>query len=121
MNGSSNHPSKSKFLSFPFFSDLKLGDIFVVSTSIISGGNTEQVAGIVLDTGVDSSSRPNVPTGLIATPGDGQVDLSWNTSSGAASYNVKRGTSEGGPYSAIGSPSTNSFSDETVTIGSHFR
>ncbi|WP_160164577.1 DUF5010 domain-containing protein [Pedosphaera parvula] len=45
---------------------------------------------------------PPVPTGLIATAtSPGQINLSWNASSGANSYNVKRSTANGGPYSTI--------------------
>ena len=36
------------------------------------------------------------PTGLIATPGNGQVTLSWQSVSGAASYNIYYGTTSGG-------------------------
>jgi fibronectin type 3 domain-containing protein len=38
---------------------------------------------------------PTVPTGVTATRGDTQVTLNWAGASGAASYNVKRGTSSG--------------------------
>ena len=38
---------------------------------------------------------PTVPTGVTAVRGDTQVTLSWVGASGAASYNVKRGTSSG--------------------------
>jgi len=41
-------------------------------------------------------SAPPAPTGLKATAGNAQVSLSWTASSGAASYNVYRGTSSGG-------------------------
>jgi hypothetical protein len=41
---------------------------------------------------------PAAPTGLTATPGYAQVGLSWTASTGAATYNVKRGTVSGGPY-----------------------
>jgi hypothetical protein len=34
----------------------------------------------------------------VATPGDSQVGLSWNAASGATSYTVKMGTTDGGPY-----------------------
>jgi sialate O-acetylesterase len=40
---------------------------------------------------------PQAPTGLNATAGDARVDLSWNASSGATSYKVKRAAAEGGP------------------------
>jgi hypothetical protein len=46
---------------------------------------------------------PAVPTGLNAAPGNKQVGLTWNASTGAASYNVKRASISGGPYSTIAS------------------
>src|SRR5262249_55465602 len=42
-----------------------------------------------------ASSTPAAPTGLVASPGDGQVTLSWNAASGSTSYNVYRGTASG--------------------------
>jgi fibronectin type 3 domain-containing protein len=41
-------------------------------------------------------SPPPAPTGLTAIPGNGSVQLSWNGSSGATTYNVYQGTSPGG-------------------------
>jgi hypothetical protein len=49
------------------------------------------------------------------------VTLSWNTVSGAASYNVYRGATSGGPYSQITSgisPST--YTDDNVTAGATY-
>jgi fibronectin type 3 domain-containing protein len=49
------------------------------------------------------------------------VILSWNTVSGAASYNVYRGATSGGPYSQITSgisPST--YTDDNVTAGATY-
>ena len=63
---------------------------------------------------------PASPTGLGATPGDNQVGLTWNTSSGAASYNVKRSTTNSGPYSVISSPATTSYTDVTVVNGTMY-
>jgi hypothetical protein len=44
---------------------------------------------------------PAGPTGLTATPGTGQVVLSWNAVTGASNYNISRATASGGPYSVI--------------------
>ena len=63
---------------------------------------------------------PSTPTGLSATPGNSQVALSWNASSGATSYNVKRSTSSGSGYSVIGSPGTNGFTDATAVNGTTY-
>lgn len=41
-------------------------------------------------------TRPAVPLGLNAIPGDGQVQLSWVAVTGATSYRVYRGTTPGG-------------------------
>lgn len=58
---------------------------------------------------------PNTPTGLRVSPGSSKVFLSWDDStSGATSYNVKRATSSGGPYTTVGTPPTNNFTDTGV-------
>jgi hypothetical protein len=43
------------------------------------------------------------------------VLLSWNSSSGATSYNVLRGTNTGGPYSNIASTASTTYTDSTVS------
>jgi hypothetical protein len=63
---------------------------------------------------------PAVPTGLQASAGDGSVALSWNASSGATSYNLKRSTSPSGPFSTIASPATTSAADSGVTNGTTY-
>jgi fibronectin type 3 domain-containing protein len=63
---------------------------------------------------------PAAPTGLTATPGDTQVALAWNASSGASSYNVKRSTTSGGPYTTIASPTSTSFTNTGLTNGTTY-
>lgn len=48
------------------------------------------------------TAGPAAPTGLAATAGHKQVSLSWNSVAGATSYNVKRATTSGGPYTTVG-------------------
>jgi hypothetical protein len=43
------------------------------------------------------------PMVVRAEAGNGKVTLSWTAASGATGYNVKRGTTSGGPYSTIAS------------------
>lgn len=43
-----------------------------------------------------TQTSPSVPTGLTATDGIGQTLLTWTTGTGAASYNIYRGTTAGG-------------------------
>jgi fibronectin type 3 domain-containing protein len=57
---------------------------------------------------------------LAATPGNGQVALSWNASSGATSYTVGRSTTSGGGYVTIASPTTTSYTDTAVTNGTTY-
>jgi hypothetical protein len=65
-------------------------------------------------------SAPPTPTGLNATPGNNQVALGWNTSSGATSYNVKRSTTSGSGYATIASPTTTSYTDTTAVNGTTY-
>jgi beta-galactosidase len=60
------------------------------------------------------------PSGLIAAPGNNQVSLSWNFLLGATSYNIKRSTISGGPYSMISTAGTvigTNYIDSTATNG----
>src|SRR5262249_56565951 len=65
---------------------------------------------------------PPAPTNLVATPGNGQVSLSWSASSGATSYNVKRSTTNGGPYTTIatGVTATNFTNTQLVNGTTYF-
>jgi endo-1,4-beta-xylanase len=63
---------------------------------------------------------PSAPTGLVAVPGNAQVQLSWNASNGATGYNVKRATTSGGPYTTVGTASTPSFTNTGLTNGTTF-
>lgn len=53
--------------------------------------------------GTTPPTLPSAPAGLTALSGSAQVSLSWTASTGAVSYNVKRATTSGGPYSTVGS------------------
>jgi glycosyl hydrolase family 44 len=63
---------------------------------------------------------PATPSGLTATAGNQQVALTWNAVTTASSYHVKRATTSGGPYSAISSPSTTSYTDTSLTNGTAY-
>jgi autotransporter-associated beta strand protein len=63
---------------------------------------------------------PSVPTGLAAVAGSGQVSLSWASSATATSYNVKRSTVNGGPYTTISSPTGTSFVDTGLSNGTTY-
>lgn len=67
-----------------------------------------------------NTSVPAAPTGLTATPGNGQVSLTWNGSFGATSYNVKRGTTTGGPYGPVGTVTSTSHIDGGLVNGTTY-
>jgi parallel beta-helix repeat protein len=89
---------------------------FVVSAKVTSGGespNSSQASATPV-------APPAAPTGLSATPGNAQVSLTWSTDSGATSYNVKRATVSGGPYTTITNLSATSFLDTGVANGTTY-
>jgi hypothetical protein len=76
------------------------------------------------DRGGDSMEMevpPAAPSGLVATPGDAQVSLTWAAASGATSYNVKRGTSSNGPFATVASAvAVTSYLDEGLSNGTSY-
>jgi len=76
-----------------------------------TAGNVVVTVGGMASNGVSftvqaDTTPPTVPTGLTATAGSNQVSLNWTAPSGATSYNVKRSTISGGPYTTNASPTT---------------
>ena len=81
------------------------------STNPNPGGNGSNPTGTTV---------PSTPTGLMATAGNAQVILTWTASANATSYNLKRSTTTGGPYTLLSSPTAASFTDTTVTNGTTY-
>jgi hypothetical protein len=72
-------------------------------------------------TAVWSSPLPDTPTGLAGMAGDTQAKLTWNASTDADDYNVKRATTNGGPYNVIGSGLTMpAFTDTGLADGTKY-
>jgi fibronectin type 3 domain-containing protein len=63
---------------------------------------------------------PVAPMGLQATAANAQVSLAWTASTGATSYHVKRGTTNGGPYAQISAPTSANFTDTGVANGTTY-
>ena len=57
------------------------------------------------------------PIGLSATAGNAQVNLSWNSSSGATSYNVKYSNTNNGPYLTITNVTGTNYLQTGLTNG----
>jgi beta-galactosidase len=63
------------------------------------------------------------PAGLAAFAGDSKVLLTWNPLLGATSYNIKRATTSGGPYTTIstaGPVTGTSYTDPTAVNGTTY-
>jgi hypothetical protein len=64
---------------------------------------------------------PDPPTGLTAASADRAVVLSWNASSRATGYIIKRATASGGPYTTIASNVTSLvFTNTGLSVGEMF-
>jgi hypothetical protein len=62
---------------------------------------------------------PGTPTGLTAIGTNGAVNLTWNSATGAASYNVKRSTTSGAEVT-IANVGTTNYSDSAVVNGTPY-
>lgn len=63
------------------------------------------------------------PTGLVATPGNNKVDLSWTAVPGATGYRVFRSTTNGAfspSQPPLGTSQTNSYPDNTANNGTPY-
>ena len=67
-----------------------------------------------------SGQRSFRPHWTTAPASDQQVSLTWNPTSNATSYNVKRSTTHGGPYTPIASPTITSDTDASLTDGTTY-
>jgi fibronectin type 3 domain-containing protein len=92
---------------------------YYVVSALDSAGESADSAQVSA-TPVAPVAIPAIPSGLAATPGNAQVALSWTASSGATGYNVKRGTTNGGPYTQVGAPTSTSYTDTSLTNGTTY-
>ena len=77
-------------------------------------GNVETASTLTVIAGLPT------PTGLSATAGNAKVVLNWTASDGASSYNVKRATLSGGPYTNIFSVISTNYEDTEVSNGTTY-
>jgi gliding motility-associated-like protein len=85
--------------------------VITALTGTLESGNSAVVSGSV---------PPATPAALTAISKNHEIDLSWNTASGAATYNVKRSTLSGGPYTTVANVASTSFADQNVSNGSPY-
>jgi fibronectin type 3 domain-containing protein len=95
---------------------------YYVVTAVSANGesaNSNQ-ASATPSTTPSSPAAPSAPANLTATAGNQQVSLFWRASSAATSYNVKRSTASGGPYTTVGTLSGTSYMDTGLTNGTTY-
>jgi fibronectin type 3 domain-containing protein len=95
----------------------------VVGSHGISGAATADNYGFDVGTyflSGTTGSLPGAPTGVTATPGVGQVTVSWNSSGDATSYNLYRATASGGEVLYRAGITTTSFVDTGVANGTTY-
>ena len=63
------------------------------------------------------TNPPATPTGLAATPTVSHIPLAWNSSVAATNYNLKRSTTNGGPYKIIATLGGTNYTDTTASNG----
>ncbi|MBD0382791.1 pectinesterase family protein [Paenibacillus sedimenti] len=87
----------------------------IIASSVAGKGSASEVLA-----GTPRAPLSN-PTGLTAEAGDNKVALTWNGVGAAASYNVKRSTNNGGPYTEIQRDITGtSFVDASINNGTAY-
>jgi Glycoside hydrolase family 44 len=90
--------------------------LFIVSALFMQGcGGSSASAG-----GGGRGNPPATPTGLAATPSNHQVSLTWNTTTTASSYNVKRSTTSGGPYTHVANATVSNDTDTGLANGTTY-
>jgi pectin methylesterase-like acyl-CoA thioesterase len=76
-------------------------------------------ASSVVNLVVSGGSLP-APTNLSAIPTNGSVSLNWPAVASATSYNLKRATVSGGPYTILANLSATNYSDAVVVSGTTY-
>ncbi|MHC4221846.1 MAG: LamG-like jellyroll fold domain-containing protein, partial [Planctomycetota bacterium] len=67
-------------------------------------------------------SNYTIVDNLVAKQGDaeGEIHLDWDNVSGASSYKIKRSTASGQSYSTVGTPSSSTYTDTSLTSGTKY-
>jgi regulation of enolase protein 1 (concanavalin A-like superfamily) len=93
------------------------GTSHVQGTSFTATFSDVQITG---GDGAGSVRIPPAPYSVYASAGAGSVGLRWDSAYEAASYNIKRATSSGGPFSTIATASNNAYTDTGVSNGTTY-
>lgn len=122
---------RNKILSDPFTTIATVTSPAYTDTGLSNGrqynyvvsaiNSTSESPNSAVVTATPGSSTTSVsgsaPTGLAGTAGNESATLTWNSFTGATSYNVKRSKIDGGPYSAIANVFTPKYQDTGLVNG----
>ena len=92
---------------------------YFVITAVNSSGESA-ASSQVSATPAAPAQPPAAPAGLTAAGGNAQVNLTWNASTGATSYHVKRSTTNGSGFAQIAAPNVTSFADSGLSNGTAY-
>ena len=95
---------------------ITMSETVYVGLFVCSGDTTTTIS----STFSNVSITGGCPTNLSAKVGSNSVNLIWTGVTGAASYNVKRATASGGPYTTVGTPTSNSYADNVTANGTAY-
>ena len=90
---------------------------------VVTGENSSGTSGFSGQASATPGPTPSIPTGLTATPGSLIVSLTWTASTpvSAATYNILRSTTSGGPYTTVQTGITSvSYTDTGLTNGTTY-
>jgi len=115
----STNQTPTKFTDVATSTNLSPGATFYYEISASNASGTCVSANSTPAISAMSCSTPVAPVSLTATRGVGQVVLNWTASTGASSYDVRRATVSGGPYTSIvpaaGVATGSTYTDTVVT------
>ncbi len=134
VNGATSYSLHRSTISGGSYTTIATG---VMATSYLNTGLTNGVTYYYVVTALSTSGEspnsnqasatptapalPSIPTNLTAMAGRKKVTLNWTVASGATSYNIKRSTTNGGPYTTVATGVTvTTYTNTGLTTGATY-
>lgn len=93
---------------------------YVVSAANTAGSSVNSAQASAIPTAPTTPVVPAAPASINAAAGDAKVSLSWGSVTGAISYNVKRATVSGGPFTTIATSTAANYIDTSALNGTTY-